>query len=420
MSETKFLILGAGPAALSAVEEFRRLNSEDEVKLVNMEDSLPYSPAVLPYLVSGKIKEESLWLRDAKYFEQQNCDFVRGVKAVRLVPEENKVIYQDGTSDHYQKLLITVGSEPLRPAIKGLGGDDSQTFHVLADCRKLISQLTGRKHVIVYGAGLIACELAVGLIERGCQVTLIARSRILRAYFDPDLGDVVGSILVGHGVQVLSPVEVAEAHQSKDKVSLRFSDGKTMSGDVFVICTGVRPRISLTEGTQVKVNRGILVDRYMKTSVDNIYAAGDVAEAYSFFSQENEVIPILPNAIAQGKVAGANMAGGQIEYEGSISTNVFNFFRNTAFSAGLSTAEASGYKVLKDVDKTRGLFKKMVFSGDRLVGASFLNVDVSPGVILYIIRHRLVVDKYRDRLFEDPQDMSRGLVLAAQREPAAV
>src|SRR3990170_232418 len=172
MARKKHLIIGAGTAALSALEKIRAVNSEDEVKLVTMEDCPPYSPASLPYLLSGRITEAKLWMEGEDYFKKLKSTLFKGRQVSRVVPEKRQVVYHDGTSENYDFLLIAAGAETAAPPVKGLAEVGALGFRTLADCRKLIQELNGKKDVAILGAGSIGMEVASVLLGRGCHVTI--------------------------------------------------------------------------------------------------------------------------------------------------------------------------------------------------------------------------------------------------------
>lgn len=411
----KHLIIGCGSAGLSALEMIRKVTLTDEVKLVSAEEHSPYSPTSLPYFLAGRISEANLWLKEPAYFEKMGANFTKGKEVIKVAPQEKEVIYRDGDNDTYDTLLIATGAKPLKPAISGLGEEEFLEFHVLADARKLTQQLQRGKKAIIYGGGLVAVELAASLLEMGCQVTVIVRSRLLRTYFEPEAGDLIGDIFSNEGAQILSGVLVSEVERRKDgKVGIMLSSGDQLEADLFVVCTGVAPRVSFLEGTGIKVNTGILVNKTMGTNIEGIYAAGDVAEAPDFFTGNRGINAILPSAVEQGKVAGANMAGQEVEYEGWISMNTFNFLGHAACSIGMGNGE--GVEVLREKDRMERRFKRLSFIEHRIVGAVFVDVEADPGFMLYLIKNRVDVGAYKEKLFEQPREVSRWLAREAEKK----
>lgn len=421
MPKRKHLIIGCGSAGLSALEQIRRLSSEDEIRIVTMEDSPPYSPTLLPYLLSGKIDEARLPMRDKGYFDEMKATLAKGMRVTHVFPDAKQVVYQDGEKENYDTLLIASGSEAIKPLIKGLDEETFLGFHTIADCKKLLKQLADKNDVVVLGAGLVGMEVAIGLVERGCRVTIVEKEpRLLPLYFDQEAESLIRSIFLAQGVQPLTDREVSEVNRKNGKVEINFSRGEPIQTDVLVTCIGVKARTSFITESGITVNRGILVDQRMETNMEDIYAAGDVAETVDFFTAKPGVNPTIPSAVEQGEVAGSNMAGVEAEYEGWISTNIFHFFGNTAFSAGMSMPDSDNYQVLTEKNEQKVQFKRLVYDGDWLVGAMFINTDLDPGVILYLIRNRIYIGPYKQQLFEQPREISRWLMQEAEHVGATV
>jgi len=415
MQKRKHLIIGCGSAGLSALEQIRRLNSEDEIKIVTMEDFPPYSPTLLPYLLSGRIDEGHLLMREENYFVEMKATLVRGKTITRVLPETKRVVYADGQEEAYDTLLIASGSEAVKPPIKGLNGNTFLGFHTIADCTKLLKQLAGKSDVAVLGAGLVGMEVAIGLVERGCRVTVLEKEpRLLPLYFDQEAEVLIRGIFTAHGIQLLTGREVSEVNRENRRIEINFARGEPVQVDVLITCIGVKARTSFATETGIAVNQGILVDRRMRTNMEDIYAAGDVAETADFFSGKLGMNPTIPSAIEQGEVAGSNMAGVEAEYEGWISTNIFHLFGNTAFSAGISMPDSDNYQVLTEKNERKVQFKRLIYDDDTLVGAMFINIDLDPGVILYLIRNRVGIGSHKQQLFEQPKEISRWLMQEAE------
>lgn len=419
MAQKKHLIIGAGTAGLTAAEEIRRISEEDAITIVSAEDFDPYSPTVLPYLISGRISEVTLAMRKKDYFDRLKATFVKDREVARILPQTKGVVYRDGGHESYDTLLLAAGADATFPEIKGLDSSECQGIHTLKDCRHLIDQLKDTKDVAILGAGLVAIEVAMGLVEKGCRVTLIVRSRILRVYFDEDADSIIKDILTKNGITLRYSKGIDEVNYQDGKVDITFTDGDPLRADIFLVCTGVTARTAFQEGSGITVNKGIVVDRKMETSMKDIYAAGDIAETPDFFGGEYGMNQIIETAMDGGRVAGSNMAGVPAEYEGWVSSNAFNFFKNTSFTAGIATPTGEGYEIMveKDVEKAR--YKKLVFKDNRVVGAMFINVAVDPGVLISLMRNRVDVSEYKEQLFEKPREIGRWLMLRTEEHASA-
>jgi phenylglyoxylate dehydrogenase epsilon subunit len=419
MATKKHLIIGAGPAALSALETIRRTTSQDEVKLVSLEDSLSYCPAALPYLLSGKITEGQLWMRDENYFRDQKSTLMRGKEVTHVLPEKKRVIYHNGSSENYDTLLVASGAEPIRPSIHGLEEVGVQDFRTLTDCRRVLLELKDKKRVAILGGGLVGMKIAAALLERGYEVSLIEKEpNVLPLYFNEEAEVYIRDTFMEHKARFLMGKMVKTAKREDREIRIELSDGSSLVGDILINATGIKSRLSFLQGTGVRANNGILVDKRMSTNIDHIYAAGDVAEAPDFFTGNPKVSAIIPIAVSQGRVAGANMAGRKAEYEGAIPMTVFNFWGNQAFSIGSSMLQENTEQVVKQKDDRTRRFKKLVFNGDKLVGAMFLNEQIDPGMILHLIKERIDLSSHKEALFEGTKPLSDPWLSSFKFSPA--
>lgn len=418
------LIIGTGTAALTALEKFRDINAEDEVKLVTREKTRPYSPATLPFLLSRRIEEKHIWLKDASYFNQLNCTFETEKEVAKVFPHEKRVIYQDQTEDTYDRLLIASGASPAVKKIEGLLEGDYITFRTFQDYQRIQQILKARNpsetsQFIIFGGGLVAAELAVHLLDAGYAVTLIVRSRLLRSYVNRRMSDRIEDILVNKGAAIHKGCHIESVNKRTDGMEVKLSDSQILFSDIdILLALGVKPNVSFLEGSGIDINEGIVVDSGMRTNIEHIFAAGDVTESSCFFDGEKKICGILPTAVRQGEVAGINMAGGDSTYTGWISMNVFRFFDHVACSIGQSGDDSETFFAYENNKEDQ--FKELSIRDGKLVGARFLDVKVDPGVFLYLIENQVPVEPHKALLLKKPRETSRWLMLEAEKAQTRV
>lgn len=406
MATKKHLIIGAGPAALSALGAIRQISPHDEVKLVTREDFLPYSPAALSYLISGELEESQLWMRDDSYFKSMKSSLIRGKEINQVVPDKKEVAYRDGSSESYDTLLIASGAEPVKPPVQGMARV-ALDFRTLTDCRSLLRRLKGRKNVAILGSGLVGMKIALALLGRGCRVSIIEKEPgILPLNFNEESEVYIREIFAERGARFFTGKEAKSVKRKDGGVMISLSDGNTIDADILVNAAGVKGRVSFLRGNGVDFASGVLVDSRMRTSAEAVYAAGDVAEAQDFFSGKPRMNANISGAVRQGRVAGANMAGKKAEYEGGIPMAGLSFFGNTAFSIGLAEPRDARMTVMKQKDDLKRCFKQLILSGDRLVGAVFVNQKIDPGIVLHLIRTRVNMTPFKEALFEGTRSLS--------------
>ena len=402
MAKQRHIIVGGGIAALSAIKEIKEVAPEDEVKLVTKEDCLPHCVANLPYLISGRLNECDFWLVNEDRLDNLGGALVRGREVTGVRPDEKKVLFEDG-EEEYDKLLIATGSHPVVSQINGLPEAGFVVFHTFKDYEILKQHLKEDANVVVFGGGLVAVEVSMALLEAGYRAELVVRSRILRRYFSSDFGEMLEGILIDRGARIHKGVVVDEVKKENGGSDILLSDGQSLHSDMpIVLALGVEPLTACLEGSGVKIEKGVVVNNRMMTNVEEIYAAGDVVASPSFFSGEIGINAILADAVDQGKIAGSNMAGQGVEYKGWIPMNVLHLFDHNAVSVGLQGGEND--EVLEDIDQKNSVCKRLVFEGNRLVGASFVDVDIFPWVFRYLVREKVDVGSRRDLLFKNPKE----------------
>lgn len=393
------------------------MGSVDNVTLVTMESFPPYSPMSLPYLISGTVDQSNIWMVPDEFFDRMNAKVLKNKRVVGVDPRDQRVLYDNGENEPFDRLLIATGSDPIVPPILDRAGGFG--FHVMDDYLNLIQQIEDGKRITILGAGLVALELAAALKVRGNEAAVIApRERILRRYFDIEGSHLITNLFRDHGIAInMNWGTVTTAQKFKDGLQVHFSNDKKIETQMLLVCIGVKPRVSFLTGSGIIVNEGVAVDDQMRTNIPGIFAAGDVAEARDFFSSHKGLNPILPNAVLQGKIAGSNMVDKKADHEGSLPMNTFNFFGHLAVSIG-KVMPSEGDEMFVEKDSSSGYYRKIICRAGRLLGATFLDSDVNAGVFQYLIKKKVNINMYKEMLVRTPREVGLSLMLEAERKEA--
>jgi len=431
--QTKYLIIGSSHAGLNAADEIRVYDEEGPITMISMENCLPYSPTVLPYIISDKVKEKNIYLRDEKYFQENKVTFLKGTKAVGVDTKASKVLLNDGNEIGYEKLLVSTGSTPTIPPISGLHESSYHVLQTMEDAHKINQAAKTAKSAVILGTGLVGMHAAESLAKKGLKVELVRgrRPAVLPNYFDKEAGKLIHKVFLENGVlcNLNNRADQVESLNGKSKIILK--DGNPLEADLLLVGTGVRSRIDFIANSGLQMDKGIVVDNMMRTSAENVWAAGDVAQADDFFSDKKILNGILPDAFEQGKIAGASMAGKEIgilnlpevaekdisfPYAGGISMNTFNFYENRAFSVGMSVPEdEEGYEIDKMLLPTGCVYQKMIFKDSCLVGFFGINVPLEPGIIMNIIRRKVDMRSMKAEFAVNPLGVSRHIMWSSWR-----
>ena len=262
-------------------------------------------------------------------------------------------------------------------------------------------------------------ELAEKLTLSGHSVLMIARSSLLRRYFGLPIRNFLQETLTKRGVRIFTDSPLRSVRQNNQSLTLTMDGGQTLAAELLVAATGVAPN-ALGSNLIPAVAGGLQTGRYMETILPDVYAAGDVASAPSFFDDAHGVNPILPEAIEQGKVAGYNMAGQKTEYRGWIPWNFLRCFDFHAFNIGLTgSAIAEKAEVIERAEGNG--FLRLVLKDHLLIGAECFNrLSISPGVFGYLITRRVPVDGHKELLLRKPMETASYLMVRYRRSQSGV
>lgn len=412
MSQKQYVIVGTGPAGMNAAEALRMKDSESRIFLIGQEPTLPYSPTVLPYFISGKIKEKDLFLFQEAYLKKQGIELIQGNGVISVSPPEGKVFLKDGRSLSYDALILAQGGSPILPDIPGLRALNLLVLRTLADAKRLRAKAQGVSKAIILGAGLIGMQSAQALAEMGISVRVVElMNQVLPAYFDQKAALIIQKVYESHKVDFLTSTLAEEVELRKGDTVLSFKGGKTIQAPLFLVAAGVTPNIDFLKGSGIEVEKGILVDQAMGTNIPNIFAAGDVVQMENFWGGGRVNQPILIHAVDQGRMAAASVVGEKVSHVGNISMNLFHFFGHHALSIGLVSPNGKDrFQVHQTYTPSKRRYLKFVFEGNTLAGVMGIDSDLDPGILLQMIRRKIPLDGNKKEFLEKPLEVGRKLM----------
>lgn len=410
---TDYLILGASHAALSALQAIRVHDDKASVTVVGKDGVLPYSPTVLPYVVSGRSRPERVFLRDEAWFERNRIDFLRGKAAAGVDAAKQVVRLVDGGEVGYGKLLVATGAAPVVPAIPGLRESRFHVLRTLDDAIALKDALPRTRHAVVLGAGLVGMHAAENLAKAGASVTIVEmQPHVLAGYFDAQAAGIIEQAFRKQGVTLMTGRKVVKVDARGETCTVTLDSGESVDADLLLVGVGVAPVTDFLKDSGIEVDRGVLVDDHMKTSDPNVWAAGDVAQARGFYNGARIINGILPDAVEQGKVAGMAMAGdpGLKPYPGGVPLNTYTFFGQQAVSVGIHGDGVEGAEICCEADPQARHYLKVVLKDDRLLGIFGINAAFDPGVMWELVLRRVDLGPVKANFLVRPQQTARALM----------
>jgi len=401
----KYLIIGNSAGGIGAAEAIRGVDKTGTLAIVSDEPYPAYSrPLISEHLSEGRSLERMLY-RPADFYEKNKIKTAFGDKVAQINFNEHNIELESGRTIAWQKLLLATGGVPIVPGMEGKDLKGVFTFTTLGDAEaidKFLKQRQGRIKAVVIGGGLIGVSATEALLKRGVEVSIVEmKGWVLNTILDEEAAALEAEALVKAGVDIITGHTIAKINGSRlgEVNGVSLDDGRTFACDMVVVAIGVTPRLDLVAGNGVKTNRGIIVDRRMKTSVPGVYACGDVSEAYDFVYGENRVTPVWPNAYTGGRVAGLNMAGKKAEYEGGTAMNALKYFGVNIVSAGMVTPPDGSYEVL--IKRGDGIYKKVIIKGGKIQGLVFAGDIEKAGIIYNLMKDKVNVEAFKETLVAD-------------------
>ncbi len=398
------VIIGAGPAGVVAAETLHKRDPSARITIIGDEPEPPYSRMAIPYLLRENIDESGTYLRKQEdHFSGQGIEVM--VDRVESVDTAGKTVaLANGGRRDYDRLLVASGSRPIIPPIPGIDHDRVTSCWTLADARKISSTIRPGASVVLIGAGFIGCIILEALVSSGSKLTVIEMgNRMVPRMLDQTCGTLLERWCAEKGVNVMTGSQVEAIESFGDHVRVQVSGSREVEAELVISATGVQGNAGFLADSGIEMSNGaIVVDDCMRSSIEDTYAAGDVACGRDFSTGEYSVQAIQPTAVEHGYTAAANMGKyGSIHHRGSVLMNVLDTIGLISTSYGQwQGVDGGDTATLVDSDHFR--YIQLQFEEDRLVGANTLGMTQHVGVIRGLVQGRFPLGKWKDRLMDNP------------------
>jgi len=391
------LIIGGGPAGITAGAYLRRLDATSRITVLSKERVSPYAKMALPYRLSGEVDEKHIFLP-----VPAGVSVLLGREVARIEPVHCRVSTTTGETFTYDRLLIAGGGVPERPRVEGADLPFVFTVRDLPDLLRLRNHLHRRcGRAVIAGAGPVSMETGDALHKLGMKITFVVSSdRIFSSMLDRPAAELVRLKLDALGIEVVTGDEITGIGQDGE-VSLRSGEKRTC--DVVIFGKGVRPCVDFLAGSGIAVKRGISVDVCQETTVPGVFAAGDAVETMDIVYDEPRVNALWPAAVEQGRTAALNMSGVRVAYRGSLARNILRVFGISIFTAGRSRDEGPGvYR-----EEENRFYRKIVLEKGVLKGLVFIGEVRDEGFYVNLITQKADVSSQINRLLKGSYVWSR-------------
>ena len=384
----RYVIVGGGPAGINAAVTIRSKDPDGSLLVLDRDRDRPYYRTELDTYIGGSTPEADMPLYPDSFYQEQRIQVRSQTVVSRLRLADRALDLSDGATVDYDALLLAPGSRPLAGSWPGAELRGVMTVRTWEDAREVVTRVAETdRMVVVVGGGVLGLILAEGIHQRGKQVVLLERERVLwTPFLDKDASGLVLKKMHDVGVEVLLGQEVAESYGENGQVTgIRTSGGQRVETALVVVAIGVRPDIGFLEGSGVRTDRGILIDHEFRTNVQDVFAAGDAAQGYDPVSGFFRLVTNWNNAAEQGRLAGASMAGATAPYRGVLVSNSESFFGLRVSIMGLAQPTGKNTVIVTGRDEAKGLYRRLLIREDRLLGAILAGNVSGEGMMKKII-----------------------------------
>ena len=378
MSKRKLVLVGNGMAGVNCIEHILKISDQSfDITIFGKEPYPNYNRIQLSYVLGGDSKFVDIVLNDWDWYRNNNIKLHTG-QTVTKIDHVNQCVHTDGgIVEDYHELILATGSNPFMLPLTGANLSGIISYRDINDCEEMIQASKKYKKAAVIGGGLLGLEAARGLLNLSMDVSVIhVCDTLMERQLDRTASKLLQAELETQGMKFLMNKQTEEL-VGKDRVEgLRFKDGSTLDADLVVMAVGIRPNVALAKNHGIEVNRGIVVDDYLETSVKHIYAVGECAE------HRGTVYGLVAPLYEQGAILAKHISNVETKpYEGSVLSTKLKVSGVDVFSAGefIDTPETKSFLLQDDF---RGLYKKVLVKQERVVGAVLFG-DTSDGVRLF-------------------------------------
>jgi nitrite reductase (NADH) large subunit len=388
MVKGKYLIIGNGVSGMYGAIFIRNFDSEGNITILTNEMMPFYSRPLIIDVMTGRKRRDEIMLLDDKKHNYYGYDLKKGVTVSDIDIKRGRVKTPTGDF-RYDKLLIATGAMPKKA---GFDGEGVFYLRTVDDAEQIAAYLKKVKRAIVYGGGPVGIKAVYGLLSMGIHVDVIVSSPyILSRALDRRASILLQEIFERNGAVFYCKREINDIVWRRGLKGIVTDRGEEIPGDILIIGKGVEPDMRIARNAGITTDKGIITDGMMRTNIDNIFAAGDVAEVEAkgerlkskgSDSPLTTVLSLWYTGASQGKIAGCNMAGQNRAHEGSVNSNSVEYFGVKCISMGV--VEGGGYE--ETIFEEDNIYRKYLFNGEKLVGAVLLGNIEDAGLLLNAIK----------------------------------
>lgn len=374
--EIDVVIIGGGVAAVNVADTVSTMNKKARITIISKEKYLPYYRTRLTELIDNDIPMERMEIKKQSWYDERNIKLLLGEEVTSILSGEKAITISNGEKIKYDSLVIASGARCFVPPFENKELKNVRVIRELSETYEVIETAKKCKKAVVIGGGVLGLEAAWGIKNLGVDVTVLeVMPRVLPRQLDEKGSSMLEKLIKDSGVNILTGVEIKgfSGNESVEKVVLK--NGEELDAELVIISAGICPNKEFAMSSGIAVNRGIVVNEKMETSLEDVYACGDIAEF------NGRIIGLWQVAMEQGKIVGANICGEERIYTEQIQPLSFEGMNTQLLSIGEIKCAADCKEVVEDYNSVRDTYKKFFLTNDVLKGAILIG-DISKSVAI--------------------------------------
>lgn len=380
MAKKKLVLIGNGMAGVRCIEEIIKLGGHDlfEITIFGSEPHVNYNRIMLSAVLAGDTTVKDIEMNSLEWYEENEITLYRNETVTQLNQEKQQLHTTNGRVVDYDYAILATGSDPFILPIPGADLEGVISFRSIEDCETMIETAKSYKKAVVIGGGLLGLEAARGLLNLGMEVDVVhLQDHLMERQLDETAAKLLRQELEQQGMNFLMEKLTSEIYGKLRVEKVKFKDGTETEADLVVMAVGIKPNVAVANECGIEVNRGIVVNDFLQTNIDNIYAVGECAE------HRNIVYGLVAPLWEQGKILASHITGLNTGtgYSGSVLSTKLKVSGVNVFSVG-EFHDSTETKSLRIQDEFMGIYKKVCIKGNRVIGA-VLYGDTSEGTKLF-------------------------------------
>jgi len=391
------VIIGNGVAGVTAARIIKEKKPETQVSIYTDENSHYYPRPRLYEVLSGNAKPQDVTMFSEEWYRKNGITVQLNKKALHIDTQQKELLLEDQSRVKYDNLLLANGGHSFVPPIKGAEKKGTFTLRTIKDALTIKEFTKNTTKAIVIGGGLLGLEFASSLKKLGQKVTIVEMfPRLLPRQLDADGAAILKYHIASHGIDVVLGAKTIEILGESTVSGILLDSGETIHGDIVLFSAGIRSNIKLVSKAGIKANRGVIVDDHLRTSAEDVYAVGAVAEF------KGTVYGTIPAAMEQARIAAANILGADHNiYTGTVPSNTLNVVNVDLTSIGVINPEDPTYEEIKETNPKKGVYKKLVLDKGKIVGAILLGDKKGVMSIKWLIAQETDITKHKNAILKD-------------------